>query len=172
MIIIINFLPCRCRNLRNNFLRCATFRSRRGDCHLIKFYFPPTHFFREKLFLQKASILGNKYFAFGSVVEGVPNRFLWVSYEDAFFRFGFELFRLKFLDISIEPQTFRNDSFGFLPNQSSYGVISTDFDGALFKVNAAVSKANPQKDSGKSVRDIIDRTMSNKVRFRRSDTPL
>ena len=47
-----------------------------------------------------------------------------------------------------------------------------DFDGALFKVNAAVSKAYPQKDSDKSARDIIDRTISNRVRLRRSDTPL
>ena len=37
--------------------------------------------------------------------------------------------------------------------------LPTDFDGALFNVNAAVSKAYPQKDSGKSVRDIIDRTI-------------
>ena len=141
MIIIINFLPCRCRHLRNNFLRCATFRFGRGDCHLIKFYFPPTHFFREKLFLQKVSILGNKDFAFGSVVEGVPNRFLWVSYEDAFFRFGFELFRLKFLDISIATPNFQKRQLRFLAKPNSYGFVSMDFDGALFKVNAAVSKA-------------------------------
>ena len=48
----------------------------------------------------------------------------------------------------------------------------TDFDGALFKVNATVSNAQPQNDSGKSVRDIIDRTISNKVRLRLSNTPL
>ena len=46
-----------------------------------------------------------------------------------------------------------------------------DFDGALFKVNAAVSKAYPQNDSSKLVRDIIDRTISNKVWLRRLDTP-
>ena len=39
-------------------------------------------------------------------------------------------------------------------------------------MNAAVSNAYPQNDSGKSVRDIIDRTISNKVRLRCSDTPL
>ena len=72
----------------------------------------------------------------------------------------------------MQPQTLRNDSLGFLPNHSSYGVISTDLDGALFKVNVAVSRAYPQNDSGKSVRDIIDRTISNKVRLRRADTPL
>ena len=31
---------------------------------------------------------------------------------------------------------------------------------------------NPQNDSGKYVRDIIDRIISNKVQLRRSDTPL
>ena len=40
-----------------------------------------------------------------------------------------------------------------------------DFDGALFNVNATVSIAKPQNYSGKSVRDIIDRTISNKVRY-------
>ena len=45
-------------------------------------------------------------------------------------------------------------------------------DGALLNVNAAVSRAYPQNDSGKLVRDIIDRTISSKVRLRRSDTPL
>ena len=66
----------------------------------------PSHFFREKLFLQKGSVLGNKDLAFGSEVEGIPNGFLRVSYEDTFFRLGFELFRLKFLDISIASPNF------------------------------------------------------------------
>ena len=39
-------------------------------------------------------------------------------------------------------------------------------------MNAAVSKAYPQNDSGKSIRDIIDHTISSKVRLRHSDTPL
>ena len=30
-----------------------------------------------------------------SLIEGVPNSFFWVSYEDTLFRFGFELIRLK-----------------------------------------------------------------------------
>ena len=41
----------------------------------------------------------------------------------------------------MQPQTLRNDNFGFLPNHSSYGVASTDLDGALFNVNVAVSNA-------------------------------
>ena len=86
-------------------------------------------------------MLGNKDLAFGSVVEGVPNCFLRVSYEDALLRFRFELIRLKPFDISITSPNFENDSLGLLPNHSSYGVISTDLDGALFNVNAAVSNA-------------------------------
>ena len=46
-----------------------------------------------------------------------------------------------------------------------------DLDGALFNVNAGVSNAYHQTDSSKSVRDIIDRTISNKVRLRCLDTP-
>ena len=62
-----------------------------------------------------------------------------------------------------QPETLRNDSLGSLPNNNSYGVISTDLDGALCNMNATVSNAQPKNDSGKSVRDIIDRTISNKV---------
>ena len=47
-----------------------------------------------------------------------------------------------------------------------------DLDAALFNVNAAVSSALPQNDSGKLVRDIIDHTISNKVRLQCSNTPL
>ena len=71
-----------------------------------------------------------------------------------------------------QPQILRNDSLGFLPNHSSYGIVSTDLDGALFRVNAGVSNAKPQNDSGKLIREIIDRIISNKVRLQRSDTPL
>ena len=75
------------------------------------------------------------------MIEGVPNSFLWVSYENAFLRFGFELMRLKIFHISITAQTLRNDSLGFLLNHSSYGVVSIDLDGALFNVNVVVSNA-------------------------------
>ena len=40
-----------------------------------------------------------------------------------------------------------------------------DLDGALFNVNVAVSNEQPQNYSGKSVRDIIDSTIYNKVRL-------
>src|SRR3954469_18212652 len=78
------------------------------------FYFPPTHFFREKLLLQKGSIPSNKYLAFGSVIEGVPSSFLWVSYEDTFLRFGFELIRLKLFHISIAAPNFKKRQLWFL----------------------------------------------------------
>src|SRR5215216_7079827 len=97
--------------------------------NLFEFYLPTTHTFHEKLLLKKGSILGNKDLALGSVIEGIPNRFLRVSYEDAFFRFGFEFIRLKFLHINFASQTLRNDSLGLFPNHNSYGVFSTDLDG-------------------------------------------
>src|SRR3954470_15965470 len=78
------------------------------------FYFPPTHFFREKLLLWKGSILSNEYLAFGSVIEGVPNCLLWVSYEDIFLRFGFELIRMKLFHISITTPNFKTRQLWFL----------------------------------------------------------
>ena len=76
------------------------------------------------------------------MIEGVPNSLFWVSYEDTFLRFGFELIRLKtFFILASQLQNLRNDSLGLLLNHSSYGVVSTDLDGALFNVNVAVSNA-------------------------------
>ena len=75
------------------------------------------------------------------MIEGIPNGLFRVSYEDTLLRFGFELIRLKPLDISVASPNFTNDSLGFLPNHNSYGVVSKDLDGALFKVNVAVSNA-------------------------------
>ena len=68
--------------------------------------------------------------------------FFWVSYEDALLRFGFELIRLKLFHISIASSNLKNGSLGFLPNHSSYGVVSTDLDGALFSVNAKRRKVD------------------------------
>ena len=56
----------------------------------------------------------NKYLAFGSVIEGVPNSFLWVSYEDTFLRFGFELIWLKLFHISIAAPIFKKRQLWFL----------------------------------------------------------
>ena len=75
------------------------------------------------------------------MIEGIPNGLFRVSYEDALLRFGFELIRLKPFDISVTPPIVRNDSLGFLPNHSSYGVVSTDLDHALFNLNVDVSNA-------------------------------
>ena len=75
------------------------------------------------------------------MIEGVPNILFWVSYEDLLLRFGFELIMLKLFHISIAVPNFQNDNLGFSPNHSSYGVVSTDLDGALLNVNVAVSNA-------------------------------
>ena len=82
------------------------------------------------------------------MIEGVPNIFFWVSYEDALLLLGLELIKMKLFHISIATPNLRNDGLGFLPNHSSYSVVSTDLDGALFDVNVAVSNAQPQNDSG------------------------
>ena len=69
------------------------------------------------------------------------------------------------------PQIFRKDKLGVFPVHMSYGVLTTDLDGTLLSVKAVVSRAYPQNDNGRSDWLIIDRTMSNKVQLRRSDTP-
>src|ERR671910_2743960 len=58
--------------------------------------------------------LSNEYLAFGSMIEGVPNSLLWVSYEDTFLQFGFELIRLKLFHISIAAPNFKKRQFWFL----------------------------------------------------------
>ena len=75
------------------------------------------------------------------MVEGVPNCFLRVSYEDALLRFGFELIRLKPFDISVATADFKKRQLRFLAKPQFIRVISTDLDGALFNVNAVVSNA-------------------------------
>ena len=40
-----------------------------------------------------------------------------------------------------QPQIFRKDKLEDLPVYISYGVVSTDFDGTLFSVKAAISRA-------------------------------
>jgi hypothetical protein len=54
---------------------------------------------------------------------------------------------------------------GFIPCHNSYGVISTDRDGALFSVKVVVSKALSLKYNGNFIDDTFDPTMSNKVDF-------
>ena len=114
MITIISFLTNWCRNHWKWFLWWTTFQFGRRYNYLIKFYFPPTHFFQEKLLLYKGSILGNECFAFGFVIEGVPNSFLWVFYEDALLRFRFKLIRLKPFHISIATPNFKKWQLWFL----------------------------------------------------------
>ena len=49
------------------------------------------------------------------MIVGVPNSYLWVFYEDALLRFGFELIRLKtFFHISIATLNFKKRQLRFL----------------------------------------------------------
>ena len=65
----------------------------------------------------------------------------WVSYEDVFIRFGFELIRMKLFHISFVAPNFKETTAYVSLNHSSHGVISMELRGALFKVNAVVSNA-------------------------------
>ena len=76
------------------------------------------------------------------MIEGVPNSFLWVSYEDALLRFGFELIRLKPLDISVASPNFKKRQLRFLAKPQFIWCRFNGFlDVTLFNVNAAVSNA-------------------------------
>ena len=76
------------------------------------------------------------------MIEGVPNSFFWVSYEDALLRYGFELIRMKPFDISVATPNFNKRQRRFLAKPQFIRCRLNGFlDGALFNVNAAVSNA-------------------------------
>ena len=74
------------------------------------------------------------------MIEGVPNSFFWVSYEDALLRFGFELIRLILFHISIATPNFKKRQLRFLA-KPQFIRCRLNGDGALFNVNAAISNA-------------------------------
>ena len=74
---------------------------------------PPTQFFREKLFLEKGPDSRNNPYCF-RIWDRRYTQLFWVSYEDAFIRFGFELISLKtFSHKHRSPKLLRNDNLGF-----------------------------------------------------------
>ena len=142
MIIIISFLTNWCIGITGtNFCDGLLSNSGEGTITSSSSTFLPLTSFERNSFSRKDPFLSNEYLAFGSMIEGVPNSLLWVSYANTFLRFGFELIRLKLFHISIAAPNFKKRQLGFLLNHSSYSVVSTDLDGALFNMNAAVSKA-------------------------------
>ena len=76
--------------------------------------FLPLTSFERNSFSIKDRFLAKKYLAFGLVIEGVPNSFFWVSYEDALLRFGFKLSSLKLFHISIATPNFKKRQLWFL----------------------------------------------------------
>ena len=76
--------------------------------------FLPLTSFERNSFSRKTPNLAAKSLAFGFVIEGVPNSLLWVSYEDIFLRFGFELIRMKLFHISITTPNFKKRQLCFL----------------------------------------------------------
>ena len=75
------------------------------------------------------------------MIEGVPNIFYRVSYEDALLRFGFDLIRLKPFDISVATPNFKKRQLRFLAKPQFIWRRLRDLDGDLFNVNAVVSNA-------------------------------
>src|SRR3954462_5853099 len=114
MIIIISFLTNWCSSHRNRF--CDELLSNKGEGTVTSSSstFLPLTSFERNSFSRKDPFFSNKCLAFGSVIEGVPNCLLWVSYEDTFLRFGFELIRLKLFHISIAAPNFKKRQLWFL----------------------------------------------------------
>ena len=69
-----------------------------------------------------------------------------------------------------QPHTLKYEKSSFLPLYISYGVEVTNFLGKTLRTHAAVSSAYPQSNIGNFEKLIMDRAMSNKVRFHLSDT--
>ena len=63
---------------------------------------------------------------------------LLVGFDTLTYRKELQLIPYTCVSSVTQPQTLRKDNLGFLPNHSSYGVVSMDPDGALFTVNAAI----------------------------------
>src|SRR4051812_32268161 len=97
MILVISFLYHWCRRHWNNFRCYATLQFKRRFNNLVYLYFPPTHFFREKLLLKKGTVLCDKHFAFGSVIEGIPNSSLGYPMKTHFSALGSSLSGINFL---------------------------------------------------------------------------
>src|SRR3954470_20575402 len=96
MIIIISFLTNWCSGHKNRF--CDELLSNKGEGTItLSSFLLSSHSLlsRETPSLERI-IISNECLALGSVIEGVPNSLRWVSYEDIFLRFGFELIRMKF----------------------------------------------------------------------------
>ena len=75
------------------------------------------------------------------MVERISYSVFGITYKAALVCFRAEFVRRYTFYKSITTPNFQDDILGFLPFQILYGVISTDFDGALFKVKAVISNA-------------------------------
>ena len=113
MIIIINFLSSCVGITGTDFSDELLSNSREDTVTSSSSTFLPLTSFERNSFSRKDPFLATKYLAFGSVIEGVPNSFFWVSYEDTLLRFGFELIRLKPFDISVATPNFKKRQLRF-----------------------------------------------------------
>ena len=78
---------------------------------------------------------------------------------------GFWEIVYRSLNVNFTSPNFEIRHYGTPPIHISYGVFSTALDGTRLSLNMAASKAYPQKDRGRPAWLIIDRTISNRVRF-------
>jgi hypothetical protein len=90
---------------------------------------------------RKAPVLATKVLPSAGWYKVYPRFSLGYPTKMHFFALVSSLSDYKFLIYASHAQTLRNDNLGFLPCHNSYGVVSTDLDGSLLRMNATVSKA-------------------------------
>ena len=74
---------------------------------------------------------------------------------------------IKHLTCTGHLQIRRCESLDLRSVHISYGILLTDLPGTILRTLQVISRANPQKDSGRVAKLIMDRTMSNRVLFHR-----
>jgi hypothetical protein len=88
---------------------------------------------------------------------GIPNVYFGINYKDVLIQLVSNILHMP------SNQNSRKGNLGFISCHNSYGIISSDHDGALFSVKVVVPKALSVKYNGNFIDDTFDPTMLNKV---------
>ena len=117
-------------------------------------------------------MFGNKHLLFFGIIEIVSLCFFRIPHKFTLRRSYFDLIGFCTFHINSATQILKCNKLDFLPFYISYYVLSMDLDGTLLRMKATISCAYPQKKIKWSELLIMDWTMSNKVQFLLSETPL
>jgi hypothetical protein len=103
--------------------------------------FLPSTLLARNSFSRKAPVLATKVLPSAGWLKVYPRVSLGYPTKMHFSALVSSLLGYNFFTYASQPQTLSNDNLGFFPCHSSYGVVSTDLDDALLRMNAAVSNA-------------------------------